>query len=159
MACLIAVGAQLALIFALLWIDRVFLGYTRVAYAFGIELVTSCMILTGILYGPSFAFLFGFLVYPIVDAFRWMVAVPFDPEWPPLIPSPESFIAGATGFLAGLLSGFLPFLVVVFACLIIRIPVCVLKDWIFYEMPLRPAYFIAIPFSFIVVNALHFLVV
>ena len=134
------------------------IGYLRIAYEFGIELITTSMILIGIIYGPSFAFLFGLLIYPVIDAFRWMVAVPFEAEWPPLIPSPDSLIAGVLGFIAGFLIDFLPFFVVVFACLIARIPMAVAKDMLFTGMPFKPGYLFGIAFTFFVIYLLQFLV-
>ena len=158
LACYVVAGPALALIWVVLWFDRVFIGYTRIAYDFGLELVTSSMILIGMIYGMSFSFLFGFFMYPVLDGFRWIVAPPFTPEWPPLMPSPDSVIAGATGVIAGLLIGYMPFFYVAFITLIVRIPVVVAKDWIFYEMPFRPGYIFTIPLSLLVISLLSFLI-
>lgn len=147
-----------AVIFFLLWVDKIISGYTKGALSeLGIELVTVPTIYIGILYGSIFAFLFCFLVYPILNAIKWVIAQPLTTELPPFIPSPDTFIDGMIGFMAGILPGLLPLPMLFIVCVIAKNILISIKDAWFFGMPPKPMALINIIANVFLANYLIFI--
>ena len=136
-------GLPLVIIFAILWIDKAVLSHLKIHGEFGIELFTIPVILSGIIYGPLFGFFFGFLVFSLIggliEMISWFISRPFEVGWPPIIPSPESFIIGLMGLTAGLLNG-LPFILIVLIATVMRNILAPIWQRITTDEPIRMAY-------------------
>ena len=92
-----------------MYLDKTLLSLFDICWYFGIELLTIPIICTGILYGPFFGFIMGFIIDKLFDVVRVVVAPPVTRKVVPLIPTPGSFILGVTGALAGIFAYNLPF--------------------------------------------------
>jgi len=136
-------GLPLVIIFAVLWIDKAVLSHLKIHGEFGIELFTIPVILSGIIYGPFFGFFFGFLIFSLigglVEMLSWFISQPFEVGWPPIIPSPESFIIGLMGLTAGLLNE-LPFILIVLIATVMRNILAPAWQRITTDEPIRIAY-------------------
>jgi len=136
-------GLPLLIIFAILWIDKAVLSHLKIHGEFGIELFTIPVILSGIIYGPLFGFFFGFLIFSLIggliEMISWFISQPFEVGWPPIIPSPESFIIGLMGLAAGLLNE-LPFLLIVLIATVMRNVLAPIWQRITTDEPIRMAY-------------------
>lgn len=136
-------GLPLVIIFAVLWIDKAVLSHLKIHGEFGIELFTIPVILSGIIYGPLFGFFFGFLIFSLVggliEMISWFISQPFEVGWPPIIPSPESFIIGLMGLVSGLLNG-LPFILIVLVAVVMRNILAPIWQRITTDEPIRMAY-------------------
>ena len=136
-------GLPLVIIFAVLWIDKAVLSHLKIHGEFGIELFTIPVILSGIIYGPLFGFFFGFLIFSLigglVEMISWFISQPFEVGWPPIIPSPESFIIGLMGLVSGLLSDF-PFMLIVLIAVVMRNILAPIWQKISTDEPIRIAY-------------------
>ena len=141
-------GLKLAIVYAMLWIDKVVIGKLKVPMEFGIELFSLPAILVGIIYGPAIGFIFGFLIIPliggIIDVISSLIlgSQLLDTGWEPFVPSPDSLISGAIAVVGGLISPFLPFFFIVLVCIIIRFIVSVVKDIMMGNPPKIIAYII-----------------
>ncbi len=150
-------GLRFAIIYAMLWIDKIIIGKLKMPLEFGIELFSIPAILVGIMYGPLNGFLFAFFVIPIIGGILDFIATGLggthllDTGWEPFFPSPESFISGAIAVVAGFLRGSLPFLYIVVACMVVRFLMHTIKDVIF-GMPIVkiPAYLINVGLNILV---------
>lgn len=123
-------GQLLALLFALLCVDKIlFARYLQWAGELGFELVTIPTILAGVIFGPVGGFFFGFVALAVLgDLLQWSFAPPFEPGWPPFIPSIDTFIAGLVAASAALLYPFLGFVAVVVAGVFIKNIIYQIKD-------------------------------
>lgn len=111
----------------------------------GIELITVPIIYIGIIYGPVNAFLFGFLVMPIIEVVRWSLKTPQMTEgWFPLIPSPDGLVDGLTGVVAGLLFLIVPIFWVGVVSIIIKNILMIIKDLLVFGAPPKPQFVINI---------------
>jgi hypothetical protein len=72
----IFVDIRFAFIYFFIWLDRVVIAYTRFLWEFGIETYTIPIAFSGILYGPLFGFLTGFILLPVMDVFRYLISPP-----------------------------------------------------------------------------------
>ena len=151
-------GLPCVFIYLFIWFDKVVMGYTRIFHVFGLGMTSTAAIFSGIIYGPLFAFLFAFLVMPLIDTLKWIVAPPYEPMWPPAVPSPEGFIDGLAGVAAAHLFGVLPLAVLIFVCVGLKIPLNMLKDMLMYGMPPKPLYVLDIGFTFVMVSAFSFII-
>lgn len=101
------------------------------------------VILSGLIYGPVFGFFFGFLIFSLVggviEMISWFISQPFEVGWPPIIPSPESFIIGLMGLAAGLLNE-LPFILIVLISVVMRNMMAPAWQRITTDEPVRIAY-------------------
>ncbi len=141
-------GLRFSIIYAMLWTDKIIIGKLKMPLEFGIELFSIPAILVGIIYGPLTGFLFAFFIIPIIGGILDFIAAGLggtqmlDTGWEPFFPSPDSFISGIIAVLSGFLKGFLPFLYIVIACMVVRFFTHTIKDVIF-GMPIKiPAYLI-----------------
>jgi len=136
-------GLPLVVIFAVLWVDKAVLSHLKIHGEFGIELFSIPVILSGIIYGPVFGFFFGFLIFSLVggliEMISWFISQPFEVGWPPVIPSPESFIIGLMGLTAGLLND-LPFTLIVLIAVVMRNILAPAWQRITTDEPIRMAY-------------------
>ncbi len=127
-------GFRFSLIYLMLWIDKVIFGELKTPLHFGVELYSIPAILVGIIYGPFTGFLFGFLAMPIIwgifDILYPLLtgASLLDTGWEPFFPSPESFISGAIGLLAGVFAPHISFFAIVAVCMGARFGLSILKD-------------------------------
>jgi len=126
-------GKSLIIIFLLIVINKVVLDQLRINSYLGLEIITLVDVLTGIIYGPKFAFIFCFIALPILDILRFVYAPPLDVYWPPLLPSIESFVDGIIGAIAGIMSGHFSFLVILISCVILKSSMFMIKDKIIGE--------------------------
>jgi hypothetical protein len=146
--CFIIGGLKLAIVYTMLWIDKIIIGKLKKPLEFGIELYSLPAILVGIAYGPATGFLFGFLAIPIIAGFLDVVPClvcefhELDTGWGPFIPSFESVISGIIGAIAGLLGQFLPFIFIVAICILVRFFISVIKDGVLRMPPKIIAYLI-----------------
>jgi hypothetical protein len=130
-----------AIAFFLIWLNKIISGYTRGATeSFGIELVTMPMVLIGFFHGPVVGFVFGFAVSAFMDIIKWLINPPFEVNWPPLIPSPDSLIDGTVGLIAALLGGLMSFFFVGVICTIAKNVLIPIKDGLIYGIPVKPAF-------------------
>ncbi|MFH0832289.1 MAG: hypothetical protein V1900_01015, partial [Candidatus Aenigmatarchaeota archaeon] len=143
-------GFKLALVFAILWTDRMVISYTRILPEFGIELVSLPIIMSGILLGPFKGFAFAFIITPLLDSMQLFYKIPaFEEGWLPFIPSLYDFFKGVTAMIAGLLfaAGFLPFWILLI-CIVIKNAMYFVGDRLF-GFPPRMAYILNIPFNIV----------
>src|SRR3989338_6367962 len=102
-------GFPLAVIFAILWIDKVLIGAIGAVRYIGIEFTTIATVLLGFLYGPVFSFLFALISLPVLHAMKYIFLPLPQPEWPFFVPSPYNLIDAMAALIASFLAG-LPFL-------------------------------------------------
>ena len=152
-------GLPLAIIFVLLWLDRNIIIRLKYHSDFGIELMTLASVLAGIIYGPFFGFFFGFIVWTfvgsVVEFISWMITPPVKPSWPPFIPSPESFINGIMGVIAGVVGSSISLILLIAICSIIRSVLLFARDQ-FVGWPPRFVYVLNIAFNLGLVIALNY---
>ncbi len=152
-------GLPLSVIFGMMWLDRNFIIRLKYHSDFGIELMTLASVLSGIIYGPLFGFLFGFLVWTfagsIVEFISWMITPPVKPSWPPFIPSPESFVNGIVGAIAGIVGSSMSLVLLIAICSTIRSVLLFARDQ-FVGWPPRFAYVLNIVFNLGLVLALNY---
>lgn len=156
--CFVLFGLPCVFIFIFIWLDKVVMGYTRIFHVFGLGMTSTAAIFAGIIYGPLFAFLFAFIVMPLIDTLKWIVAPPYEPMWPPAVPSPEGFIDGLAGVAAANLVGVLPFSLLIVVCTGLKIPLNMIKDMALYGMPPKPLYVLDIGFTFVVMSLFSFII-
>ncbi len=148
---LIFFGYHLAAAFFISWLSKVLSGYTRRGTeSFGIEFMTVSVVLVGVHYGPTIAFVFGFVVLAIIDVISWLINPPFEAMWPPLIPGPDTLIDGLIGVVAGIIGNSLPFTFAVLVCVIIKNILVPLKDSLIYGMPIKPVFIFNIVISVVI---------
>ncbi len=151
-------GLPPALIFAMLWFEKVTLGLSQgVLVELGIEFATVPMVFIGVLYGPWTAFLVGFFGLPLLDSVRWIISPPkYSGGWPPVIPGPDSFVDGLTGAVAGFLYGFLPFSWASPIAIITKNIIAPIKDTLTYGNPPRPTIIVNIGVNIFLAGFLSF---
>ena len=151
----------MAVIFIILWSNAMIEGLTKkIPGVIGFELLSVSLILTGMVYGAVFTFLFGFFVVPFMNAARWLISMPYEPEWPPGVPSPDSAVAGIMGVAAHYLITIIPiFTLVVLIVMIIRIPLVVMIDTVLYGSPFKPGYIFGIPLTIILAHLFSFVLI
>lgn len=146
-------GLPLVILFAMIWIDKAILTHLKIHGEFGIELFSIPVILSGIIYGPLFGFFFGFLIFAfvggLIEMISWFISQPFQVGWPPITPSPETFIIGLMGLTAGLLSN-LPFIAVVLIATIVRNILAPIWQRISTDEPIRIAYALNVVYNLVV---------
>ena len=153
------VDLKFSIIYFLIWFDRVLISYTRFLWEFGIETYTVPIAFTGILYGPVWGFLVGFLLLPVMDVIRYIIVPPMQQViWPPIIPSPDSFVDGVPGIVTGLLHTFLSLTPLIFIATTLKIIGVIMKDKI-YDIPPKPSYIINIFYNLFLANILGFVIV
>ena len=124
-----------AIIYAMLWIDKIIIGKLKMPLEFGIELFSIPAILVGMMYGPLTGFLFAFFIIPIIGGILDFISVELggaemlDTGWEPFFPSPDSFISGIMAVIAGFLRGSLPFLYIVVICMVVRFIMTNIRDF------------------------------
>ncbi len=98
-------GPGLGIIYALLWFDKVILGFAGVIRYFGIEFTTLCTILTGLLYGPVLALIFIITVIPFFHAVKFIALPLYEPDWPLFVPHYYNVVDAIGAAIAGMLIG------------------------------------------------------
>ncbi len=93
----------IAIIYAVLWFDKIILGIGPV-HRFGIELTTIATVMLGIIFGPVIAFIFTIISVPILYGLRYMLIPSSPPEWPLFTPSPYNFVEAIGAAVAGILA-------------------------------------------------------
>jgi hypothetical protein len=133
-------GIILAVVFFMLWIDKIIFGELKTPMHFGIELYSIPAVLVGIVYGPMTGFLFGFFIIPIIGGIFDILyplllgASLLDTGWEPFFPSPESFTSGVIGIVAGVYGPYMSLLSIGLMCMAIRFLLTLLRDKVF-DMP------------------------
>ncbi len=152
-------GLPAAIIFSLLWFEKVTLGLTQGMLAeLGIEFATVPLIFIGILYGPATAFIVGFFGMPILDSLRWFISPPkYSGGWLPIVPGPDSFVDGLTGSIAGLLASF-SFSIAAPLAVIARNVIKPVEEAMAYGKPPSPSLLINAAFNLFLVNVLSFVI-
>ena len=112
-------GPGLAAIYAILWADKVLLGFAGVIRYAGIEFTTMVTILTGMLFGPVLAFIFIIIVIPILHAIKFIALPLYEPDWPLFVPHYYNFVDAIGASVAGMAAG-LPLLWIMILVLIAR---------------------------------------
>ncbi len=152
-------GLPAAIIFAILWFEKVKLGVFQGMLAeMGIEFATVPIIFIGILYGPVAGFIIGFFGMPLMDSIRWLISPPkYSGGWPPVVPGPDSLADGLTAAVAGLLIQALPFSFAAPLAVIARNIILPVKDMMTYGKPPSPMLIINTFFNFFLVGVLSFI--
>lgn len=151
-------GLPAAIIFALLWFEKVKLAvFQGVLAEMGIEFATVPMVFAGILYGPVAGFVIGFFGMPLMDSIRWLISPPKYGGWPPVVPGPDSFVDGLTAAVAGFLVQILPFSMASPLAIIVKNIIAPIKDMITYGKPPNPTLIINILFNFFLAGLLSFI--
>ncbi len=127
------IGLPIAIIYLMLWFDKVLLAQLKFHGKIGIELISIPIILTGIIYGPVFGFIFGFLILAFIEGFlniiSWSISPPLEMGWIPFIPSIDTLKEGLSGAIAGVLWNYnFPFLITVLICIVFRNVFAFFKD-------------------------------
>lgn len=97
------INPLIAIIYAVLWFDKVLLGIGPV-HSFGIELTTIATVMLGVIFGPVFAFIFTIVSIPFFYTLKYTLLPLPHPDWPFFIPSPYNFIDAAGAAIAGFLA-------------------------------------------------------
>lgn len=151
-------GLPAAIIFAILWFEKVKLGVFQGMLAeMGIEFATMPMVFIGILYGPVTGFIIGFFGMPLLDSIRWFVSPSKYGGWPPTVPGPDSFVDGLTAAVAGFLVQILPLSIALPLAIIAKNIIAPIKDTITYGKPPNPTLIINILFNFLLAGLLSFI--
>ena len=124
-------GLALAVIFALIWFDKVLLWFFG---SFGIELTTISMLLIGINYGPFAGFLFVLTVLPFLEGLKTFYLPAAQSDWPAFVPTPYHLLDGAIATLAWFMQDS-PLFLIMIAALIIKYPLTMLIDNYFIGKP------------------------
>ena len=119
-------GLMLAVIFVLLWIDKIIIEAVKIPRYLGIEFATVSMIVIGIVHGYLIGFLFALIVIPILEGIRQLF-IPGNDEWPPFVPSPSHVADGIVALIAFLLRNNSLFIIFIVA-LIIKYAINIFKD-------------------------------
>ena len=139
------VGIVLAIIFAVLWFNKVILQPLTFPYYFGIEFVTVSIIIIGILYGPVFGFVFAITVIPFLNGLKYILGYT-EEEWPAFVPEPMNFADGFAAVLAWNLRDQNIF-IIFFVVLIMKYAISIIKDKII--VPDKPAMIIVLIPNFV----------
>jgi len=132
----------------LMYLDKTLLSLFEICWYFGIELLTIPIICTGILYGPFFGFIMGFIIDKLFDVVRVVVAPPVTRKVVPLIPTPGSFILGVTGALAAIFAYNLPFVDAVIYLTIVKNVLFIFKEILMKGTPYVSANALNILFNY-----------
>lgn len=152
-------GYHLTAAFFIAYLSKVLSGYTRRGTeSFGIEFLTVSVVLVGVHYGPTIAFVFGFVVLAIIDLVSWFINPPFEATWPPVIPGPDTLIDGLIGVVAGIIGNSLPFTFAVLVCVVIKNILVPVKDSLIYGMPIKPVFIFNIVISVVVARLVEIFV-
>ena len=119
-------GPLLAIIFVLLWIDKIIIEAVKVPRYLGIEFATVSMVVIGIVHGYLIGFLFALIVIPILEGIRQLFISSSD-EWPPFVPSPSHAADGIVALIAFVLKGN-PLFVIFIVALLIKYAINIFKD-------------------------------
>ena len=111
-AALYIISPFLAVIYAVLWFDKIILGIGPV-HTFGIELTTIATVLLGIIFGPVIAFIFTIVFIPFFYTLKYMLLPLPQPEWPFFVPSPYNLVEAIGAATAGVLAQQSPLIVFV----------------------------------------------
>ncbi len=135
---LMVIDYKLAVIYFLLWFDKVSMGILSVPKLIGIEITTISTLLLGILYGPLGA-AFIFFAVPILDGVRSLF-VKIDSEWPPFVPGFANIVDSVLVIVAFVLAS-QDIFVIMIAILLIKYAVHETKDMVYG----KPFDFMVIP--------------
>lgn len=102
-AALYLINPLIAVIYAVLWVDKIPLGILSV-HKFGIELTTIATVMLGIIFGPVIAFIFTIVAIPVIYGLRYTLLPLSPPEWPLFVPSPQNLVEAIGAAVAGLLA-------------------------------------------------------
>ena len=134
---LLFIDYKLAVIYLLLWIDKVPLGILSVLRLVGIEFTTISTLLLGILYGPLGA-AFIFFAVPILDGIRSLF-VKIASDRPPFVPGFANVVDAVLVIVAFVLAS-QDIFVIIISILLIKYAVHETKDMVYGK-----------PFDFMVV--------
>jgi hypothetical protein len=129
-------GLTLAVIFALLWIDKILIEAIKFPRIFGVEFVTVSMIAIGIVHGYWIGFLFALIIIPVLEGIRQLF-IPKNEEWPPFVPSLSHVADGIVALIAFSFRS-TPLAFVFIASLIVKYIINSLKDKILFDKPPDP---------------------
>ncbi len=124
-------GLTLAVIFALIWFDKVLLWFLG---SFGIELTTISMLLIGITYGPFAGFFFVLLVLPFLEGMKSFYLPAAQADWPAFVPTPYHLLDGTIATLAWFMNES-SLLIIMVVALAIKYPATMLIDNYFIGKP------------------------
>jgi hypothetical protein len=94
---------RLAILFALLWVDKTVISAFGAIRYFGVELTTVTSVILATLYGPFFAFIFLIVLIPVLHGLKYILLPLPTPEWPLFVPSPYNIVDAVGALVAGLL--------------------------------------------------------
>lgn len=118
---------RLAVLFAVLFADKVILGAAGFIRRFGIEFTTIATVPLAVLYGPLFSFVFLVVVVPVLHAVKFLSLPVGQPDWPLFVPSPYNIVDALAAVVVGLLSSY-GFFAMLMAAVIAKIALYALFD-------------------------------
>src|SRR3989338_2930677 len=124
-APLFFIDYKLAIIYLLLWFDKVPLGILSIPRLVGIEFTTISTLLLGILYGPLGA-IFIFFAVPLLDGVRNLF-IKTESEWPPFVPGFANIVDALLALVAFLFAS-QDIFVILIVILLIKYAVHEIKD-------------------------------
>jgi hypothetical protein len=98
-------GTVLALVYAILWVDKIIIGMVGTVRYLGIEFTTIATVIIGISYGPVNAFIFSIVMIPLLHAAKYIFLPLPQPEWPYFIPHPNNVVDALGAAFAGVFAG------------------------------------------------------
>ena len=126
-------GLMLAVIFVLLWIDKIIIEAVKIPRYLGIEFATVSMIVIGIVHGYLIGFLFALIVIPILEGIRQLF-IPSNDEWPPFVPSPSHAADGVVALIAFVLKNN-PLFIIFIVGLLVKYAINIFKDTVILGKP------------------------
>ncbi len=97
---------RLAVLFAIIWVDKTIISAFGIIRYFGVELTTVTSVIMAIFYGPVFAFIFILVSTPVLHALKYVFLPLPQPEWPLFVPSPYNIVDALGALVAGFLAPF-----------------------------------------------------